>query len=271
MSDGPSAATPPSTLTLLVVSPRVAPGLLSREAWRTLDAVAASGPGRVLAAAPDDPLPAAVTTAGVEVGGVTDPAASEHPAVLARVLVDAAGEHDVVWLGSPDGDPGLADAVAVEVSRRETPPDVEVLVGSWDVQGGRLLDAVAVMDRLRSPGGCPWVAAQDHATLAPFVSEEAEETREALAAVVADPGDADARAELADELGDLLFQVVFHARVAEDDPVAPFDVDDVAAALVDKLVRRNPHVFADAEASTLPEIEAQWQAIKAQEKAARTR
>lgn len=260
MSDGPA------TLTLLVASPRVAPGLLSRDAWRTLDA-AAAGPGRVLAADVDDPLPAAVVAAGVAVSASPVTVAADGAPELAAALVEAAIEADVVWLGSTDGDPGLADAVAVEVTRREAPPQVEVLVGSWDVQGGRLLDAVAVVDRLRSPGGCPWVAAQDHATLAPFVLEEAQETHDALAAVVAAPDDADARAELADELGDLLFQVVFHARVAEDDAAAPFDVDDVAGALVDKLVRRNPHVFGDARAETLEEIEAQWQAIKAQERA----
>ena len=82
------------------------------------------------------------------------------------------------------------DALAAEVSRLDDAPEVEVLVGSWDVEGGRLLDAVAVMDRLRSPGGCAWVAAQDHASLVPFVLEEAHEVTEALEAVVADPDDA---------------------------------------------------------------------------------
>lgn len=187
----------------------------------------------------------------------------------ARELVDAASGPVIVWVGSPDGDPGLSDAIASEISRLEDAPEVEVLVGSWDVDGGRLLDAVAVMDRLRSPGGCAWVAAQDHASLAPFVLEEAHEVTEALEAVIADPDDVRLRADLTDELGDLLFQVLFHARVAADHASAPFAVDDVAAALVDKLVRRNPHVFGDARAETLEEIEAQWQAIKREEKAAR--
>lgn len=175
----------------------------------------------------------------------------------------------MLWVGSPDGDPGLSDAVAAEVSRLDEAPEVEVLVGSWDVEGGRLLDAVAVMDRLRSPGGCAWVAAQDHASLLPFVLEEAHEVTEALEAVIAEPDDPRLREELVDELGDLLFQVLFHARVMADHPQAPFGVDDAAAALVDKLVRRNPHVFGDATAETLEEIEAQWQAIKAQERAGR--
>lgn len=212
---------------------------------------------------PSEALPTALADDGIEIATI----GPHSPHERARVLVDAARAAVVLWVGSPDGDPGLSDAVAAEVSRLEDPPEVEVLVGSWDVDGGRLLDAVAVVDRLRSPGGCAWVAAQDHASLLPFVLEEAHEVTEAIEAVIADPDDVRLRADLADELGDLLFQVLFHARVAADHPASPFGVDDAAAALVDKLVRRNPHVFADATAATLEEIEAQWQAIKAQEKA----
>ena len=244
-------------LVLLATSPRVSPGLLSRDAWRALDEA-----DRVLAADLDEALPLALVDDGVPLVA----AAATTPHERARELVDAAREGVVLWVGSPDGDPGLSDAIAAEVSRLDDAPEVEVLVGSWDVEGGRLLDAVAVIDRLRSPGGCPWVAAQDHASLAPFVMEEAHEVTEALEAVVADPDDVERREELTDELGDLLFQVLFHARVAADHPSASFTVDDAAAALVDKLVRRNPHVFGDATAETLEEIEAQWQAIKAQEK-----
>lgn len=246
-------------LILLASSPRVPAGLLSRDAWRALDAA-----DRVLAADVEEPLPLALADDGIAVTALGGGSAPER----ARSLVDIARTEDTVWVGSADGDPGLSDAIAAEVSQLEEGPEVEVLVGSWDVEGGRLLDAVAVMDRLRSPGGCAWVAAQDHASLAPFVLEEAQEVHEALDAVIADPDDPRSRGELTDELGDLLFQVIFHARVAADHAGAPFDVDDVAAALVDKLVRRNPHVFADAHAETLEEIEAQWQAIKAQEKRA---
>ena len=219
----------------------------------------------MLAADGGDALPLALVDDGVGVEVIASTTARER----ARELVAAARGSVVLWAGSPDGDPGLSDAIAAEISRLEDAPEVEVLVGSWDVEGGRLLDAVAVMDRLRSPGGCAWVAAQDHASLAPFVMEEAHEVTEALEAVIADPDDVRLRADLTDQLGDLLFQVLFHARGAADHVGAPFTVDDVAAALVDKLVRRNPHVFADAQAETLEEIEAQWQAIKLQEKAAR--
>lgn len=249
-----------SRLILLASSPRVPAGLLSRDAWRALDAA-----GLVLAADVEEDLPLALADDGIAVTPIGPERASER----ARVLVESAGERETIWLGSADGDPGLSDAIATEVSGLDDGPEVEVLVGSWDVEGGRLLDAVAVMDRLRAPGGCAWVAAQDHASLAPFVLEEAQEVHEALAAVLADPDEPRVREELTDELGDLLFQVLFHARVAADHAQDPFDVDDVAAALVDKLVRRNPHVFADATAETLEEIEAQWQAVKGQEKAAR--
>ncbi len=243
-------------LILLATSPRVPPGLLSRDAWRSIDAAST-----VLAADLGEALPVALADDGIVVTALE----ALTPAERAGALVRSATEQDTLWIGSPDGDPGLSDAVAAEISRLEEAPEVEVLVGSWDVTGGRLLDAVAVMDRLRTD--CAWVAAQNHASLAPFAMEEAREVSEAIAAVVEDPTQPRLREELTDELGDLLFQVLFHARVAADEADTPFDVDDVAAALVDKLVRRNPHVFGDARADTLEEIEAQWQAVKMAERA----
>lgn len=107
-------------------------------------------------------------------------------------------------------------------------------------RGDALGELVAVMDRLRSPGGCPWDAQQTHASLVPYALEEAAELAEAV--------EADDRAGLREELGDLLLQVVFHARIAQEDADDPFDVQDVAADLVAKLVRRHPHVFGDAHA-----------------------
>ena len=95
---------------------------------------------------------------------------------------------------------------------------------------------VRVMDRLRSPGGCPWDAEQTHASLVPFVLEEAHELAEAI--------EADDRPGMREELGDVLLQVVFHARLAQEHETDPFDLDDVADALTAKLVRRHPHVFA---------------------------
>jgi MazG family protein len=236
-------------LALVLTSPRVAPGLLSRGAW---DAVA--GATVRLARSLDEPLAEAVDESGFAVEEVAD----ATPPALARRLVDLAATQSVVWLGSSDGDPGLSDALASEVSRLEVPPDVEVVVGSWDVQGGRLLDVVATMDRLRSPGGCPWDAEQTHESLAPYLVEEAHEVLHAI-----EGGD---RSHLAEELGDVLLQVVFHARVAEEAGADAFDIDTVAGLLVEKLVRRHPHVFADGDASTPAEVEQAWERIKAQEK-----
>ncbi|MEK8227880.1 MazG family protein [Oerskovia sp. M15] len=117
------------------------------------------------------------------------------------------------------------------------------------------------MDRLYSPGGCPWDREQTHESLVRYLLEEAHELAEAI-----ETGD---RAGMREELGDLLLQVLFHARIASEDPVDPFTVDDVAADLVAKLVRRHPHVFADTTVTTgdgHAALYTQWDQIKQQEK-----
>jgi XTP/dITP diphosphohydrolase len=124
-------------------------------------------------------------------------------------------------------------------------------------RGERLLDLVEVMDRLRSPGGCPWDAEQTHESLVEYLVEEAYETVEAI--------ETSDDVALREELGDLLLQVVFHARIAEEHE-QPWSIDDVAAGIVDKLVRRHPHVFADVDAATAAEVEANWTRLKAAEK-----
>ena len=122
-----------------------------------------------------------------------------------------------------------------------------------------LLRAVAVMDRLRSPGGCPWDAAQSHRSLAKHLLEE---TYEALEAI-----ETDDLALLREELGDLLLQVLFHARLAEELPAAQrFGIDDVAGDLVAKLVHRHPHVFADVPVADAAEVNENWERLKATEK-----
>jgi nucleoside triphosphate diphosphatase len=119
----------------------------------------------------------------------------------------------------------------------------------------RLLD---IMARLRSPdGGCPWDREQDFASIAPYTVEEAYEVAEAIA-----HGDPE---ELRDELGDLLFQVVFHARMAEER--GWFGFDDVVEAICDKMIRRHPHVFADEEVADAREQTEAWEAMKARERA----
>jgi XTP/dITP diphosphohydrolase len=129
--------------------------------------------------------------------------------------------------------------------------------------GAQLAHAVQIMDRLRSPGGCPWDAEQTHSSLAPYLIEEAYETLEAIET-------ADLPA-LREELGDLLLQVLFHARLAEEAaPDQRFTIDDVAADLVAKLVRRHPHVFADVDADTAEQVADNWDAIKKAEKRRRS-
>lgn len=127
--------------------------------------------------------------------------------------------------------------------------------------GAVLLDAVAVMDRLRSPGGCPWDAAQTHASLVRYLVEECFELVQAI-----EDGDG---AAVREELGDVLLQVLFHARIASEQVAAGggFDIDDVAGDLVDKLVRRHPHVFADDVAVTdADEQQQRWDELKKTEK-----
>ena len=125
-------------------------------------------------------------------------------------------------------------------------------------------DLVEVMDRLRSPAGCPWDAQQTHASLAPYAVEEAYELAEAASTEPID------RAHLREELGDLLLQVVFHARVAQEDASDPFDLDDVARGIAEKLRRRHPHVFGDGDAHTPEQVADRWEELKAAEKPERT-
>ena len=121
--------------------------------------------------------------------------------------------------------------------------------------GARLLDLVRVMARLRGPGGCPWDHEQTHRTLARHLLEE---THEVLDAIDADDPD-----RLRDELGDVLLQVVFHAQMAAEE--GTFDVDDVAQATVEKLIRRHPHVFGEVHVSGADEVLVNWEQIKAEE------
>lgn len=122
-------------------------------------------------------------------------------------------------------------------------------------------DLVDLMDRLREPGGCPWDREQTYATLAPFLLEEAYEAFDALEE--AREGRA---AALCEELGDLLFQITFLARVAKEQ--GEFTIDDVIDGLHAKMVRRHPHVFGEVQAGDSAEVLRNWEAIKAEEKRA---
>ncbi len=123
--------------------------------------------------------------------------------------------------------------------------------------GDALLEAVRVMDRLRSAGGCPWDAEQTHDSLRRYLVEECYELLQAI-----EDGD---DAAMREELGDVLLQVLFHARIAAERPAEDggFDIDDVASGLVDKLVRRHPHVFGTAEAiNTAADQQVRWDELK---------
>ena len=124
--------------------------------------------------------------------------------------------------------------------------------------GSELLRLVEVMDRLRSPGGCPWDAEQTHQSLIKYLLEESYEFIDAI--------ETNDRAGIREELGDVLLQVYFHSRIAQDHPTDPFTIDDVAGAIADKLISRHPHVFENLEVSGTDEIIENWEAIKAREK-----
>jgi XTP/dITP diphosphohydrolase len=239
-------------LVLLATSPRVAAGLLSVEAWQALQA------GPVFAADLDGPLVEALSAAGLRVSAFP----AGEPDVVARELLDAARSAGAAtWLALAESQEDIVRAVE---QRNAASPladrvEVDLVNGSWDLPGARLLDVVTTMDRLRSPGGCPWDAQQDHASLAPYLLEEAYEAFQAIE-------DGDLRG-LREELGDVLLQVAFHARMAEELPVAQrWTIDDVATGLVDKLVRRHPHVFDGVAPGDDEELRANWESIKASER-----
>jgi len=251
--------------------------------WQAWQAVASAE--RVLASTDDAPVVRAVRAAGHDVELWADPS----PAALLAAGAETATGH-VVWLATDEESTRLAGGLAAEVveltdagtrpdgsqdgpaAAAEAPPRVEVLHASYDVPGSRLLDLVTVMDRLRRE--CPWDREQTHRSLAKYLLEECYETIEAI-----ETGDL---VHLREELGDLLLQVYFHARIAaegeeradssgeDDDGEVAFTIDDVAAGIVEKLVRRHPHVFSVAEETSDPvsraDVEASWEVLKAAEK-----
>jgi tetrapyrrole methylase family protein/MazG family protein len=134
--------------------------------------------------------------------------------------------------------------------------------------GGEVAGLVGLMATLRAR--CPWDSAQTHASLMPHLVEESYEVLDALAGLAESPGagDADAYGHLQEELGDLLFQIVFHARLADEE--GQFDLADVARDVHDKLVHRHPHVFGDVDADTAEQVVTNWEAIKKIEKGRRS-
>jgi XTP/dITP diphosphohydrolase len=225
-------------LIVLATSPRVAPGLLSWEAWQALRSA------DLVLAAPGHPQLPALDGAGIgyRLTGEAPSAATAPGASGPGGFPSADGT--VVWLAEPGDDPPV-------------PPGTRLLRGSADLPGAHLLDLVVIMDRLRR--NCPWDAKQTHESLAPYLLEEPYEALDAL-----ESGDQEAFRE---ELGDVLLQVAFHARVAaEREDGTGYTIDDVADGIVAKLVRRHPHVFADVTVSGAAEVTRNWDEIKQEEK-----
>ena len=114
------------------------------------------------------------------------------------------------------------------------------------------------MDTLRSPGGCPWDGEQTHNTLLTYLLEESYEFIDSV-----ERADRD---DMVEELGDVLLQVFFHARIGEERANQPFSIEEVAGAICDKLIRRHPHVFSQVENLTSSQVEGNWEKLKAEEK-----
>ncbi|MER7739927.1 nucleoside triphosphate pyrophosphohydrolase [Streptomyces sp. NPDC096538] len=243
-SPAPTPEAAADRVVLLTTSHRVAPGLLSWPAWQVLRAA-----DRVLCADGAHPQLPYLREAGTAV---------EEAAPTAEEVVDAcAGGRTVVVVATGEGEPALTDGLArLAGGGRVRMPDLELLPASYDLPGARLLDLVQVMDRIRAE--CPWSSRQTHEGLAKYGIEEAYELVEAI-----EQGE---REELREELGDVLLQVVFHARIAEEHPDEPFSVDDVAGGIVAKLIHRHPHVFGEETALTPEDVKAHWLRTKAEEK-----
>ena len=244
--------TPPAAaagrIVLLVTSPRIPADLLTAPAWDLVRA---------------HPVLAGARTPVVETvraGGATVTVTRPDP----EAVLKAVAEHGtVVWLAGPDGDQSFARDLGLRLAREPGLAELELMYGSWDPPGARLLDVVEVLDRLASPGGDPWLrqkaglGAEAHRRLAHYLLEEAYEAHDAL-----DAQDLDA---IREELGDVLFQVVLHARLAADGP-RPWTIDDLAGELVGKLIRRNPHVFSGESVAGVEEVMENWERIKRAEK-----
>ncbi len=235
----------PGRIVLLVTSPRLPAGLLTAAAWDLVRV-------HPVLAQTDTAQTAALRAAGAEVRIVPEP--------TAQMLIEAAEPGAAIWLAGPQGDPQLARELGLKLAADPSLAEMELLYGSWDPAGARLLDAVAVMDRLQTEDA--WKRSQTHQSLARYLLEEA---YEAYDAIVADDLDA-----LRGEIGDVLLQVLLHARIAEQLPEDErWTIDDVAGEFVAKMIRRNPHVFEPGrQTDDLDEITANWHAAKRAEAAA---
>ncbi|MFP4634606.1 MAG: nucleoside triphosphate pyrophosphohydrolase [Nitriliruptoraceae bacterium] len=252
----------PSVRVALVETSEVLPGLLPFQAWDVL----ATAEVVLLRDAERHPSAPSLYYAGLDLESLapaaldrgdldlTRPGGPEHRR-MAKALVQRAREAgDAVYLLGPE-DEGLAPALAGMAAQNGV--EIELVFLAQQPEGTELLRLVEVMQRLRDPDdGCPWDREQDHHTLLRHLVEETYELVEAV-----EQGDDD---DVVEELGDVLLQVVFHARIAAERRA--FGIDDVARGIADKLVRRHPHVFGDGDAATADEVQANWDQLKAVEK-----
>jgi len=266
-TDDPATAAPRGGRVVLVETSDLFPGLLPFQAWdalATADVVHLRDPS-------SHPSAPSLHLAGLDLVALgptaldrgdlllTRPGAPDDRR-LAKSLVAAALQHGRVVYLLEDDERGLAPALAGMVAEHDV--EIELVFLAQLPAGTELLRAVGVMDRLRDPdGGCPWDLEQDHHSLGRYLVEE---TYELLDAIALEDED-----DVREELGDVLLQVLFHARIAAERRA--FGVDDVARGLVDKLVRRHPHVFApDAEGGDevrdAADVQRSWDRLKSEEK-----
>jgi XTP/dITP diphosphohydrolase len=256
----------PGGRVVLVETSDLLPGLLPFQAWDALATAAV-----VLLRDPDvHPSAPALHAAGLDLVALEPTALGREDLLLtrpgapddrrlAKSLVAAALEHGRVVYLLEDDERGLAPALAGMVAEHDV--EIELVFLAQLPRGTELLRAVAVMDRLRDPdGGCPWDLEQDHHSLGRYLVEETYELLDAIAT--------EDDTDVLEELGDVLLQVLFHARIAAERRA--FGVDDVARALTDKLVRRHPHVFAGVEGvDDADQVQKSWDRLKADEKGGR--
>ncbi len=263
---GPEPAAGGAPRVVLVETSDALPGLLPFQAWdalATADVVVLRDPDAHPSAEHlhfagldlERVVPAALERGDLDLTRPGDPTDRR----IAKALLDrAADAGTVVYLPGPD-DAGLAPALAGVAPDHDA--EIELVLFAQQPPGAEVLRLVEVMRRLRDPEtGCPWDLEQDHASLVRYLVEETYE----LVDAIEDGRDTD----VVEELGDVLLQVVFHAQVAHDRDA--FTIDDVARGIAGKLERRHPHVFAEGEAATPAEVQANWDRLKAGEKTGRT-
>jgi MazG family protein len=253
---------------LVASSPRF-PLLFPPQTWRALDAARPvyvldlehpSLPALDVGEIPFEVLPVSEDTgpAGRDlllVGQGMDAGAVATARRQADALLGLARERgSASLLLPPEGDGLLVQMVSDRAARQHI--EVEAVYPLGEPKGSALLDLVATETRLRGPGGCPWDHEQTHSSLARHLVEEVYEVLDAIE----EEGTGGGGDHLREELGDLLLQVVFHAQIAED--AGQFDVDAVARAITEKLIRRHPHVFGDVQVGSPGEVLRNWEAIK---------